>query len=268
MSDVPPARPLVIGHRGSSAVAPENTIAAFRRTIRDGADGFEFDVRLARDGEPVVIHDSTLQRTARIPGVVSQLTSAQLQRINVGSWFNRQRPDFAKTGYETETVPTLDQVFDLVKDTAQILYLEMKSEENQVVPLAAAVVKLIQERRFIDRVIVESFNLAAITEVKRLNAGVRTAALFEPRLDRPASLLRKMKTVDLATAAGANELALHHSLAARRVVDKAVQCGLTVVVWTVDNPTWIKRALSMGISAVITNDPATLLLERSRLLAV
>jgi glycerophosphoryl diester phosphodiesterase len=268
MSDVPTARPLVIGHRGSSAVAPENTIAAFRRAITDGADGFEFDVRLARDGQPVVIHDGSLQRTARIPGAVAQLTSSQLQKIDVGSWFNRQRPDSARSEYELETIPTLDQVFDLVKGTSQILYLEMKSEETQVVQLAAAVVKLIQALGFIDRVIVESFNLAAIAEVKRLNSGVRTAALFEPRIERPASLLRKMKTVDLAIAAGANELALHHSLAANRVVHKAVQCGLHVVVWTVDNPAWVKRALSTGISALITNDPATLLLERSRLLAV
>jgi glycerophosphoryl diester phosphodiesterase len=268
MSDVLTARPLVIGHRGSSAVAPENTIAAFTRAITDGADGFEFDVRLALDGEPVVIHDSTLQRTARIPGAVAQLTSAQLQKIVVGSWFNHQRPDYAKSDYEIETIPTLDQVFDLVKGTSQILYLEMKSKENQVVQLAAAVVKLIQAHGFIDRIIVESFNLAAITEVKRLNAGIRTAALFEPRIERPASLLRKMKIVDLAIAAGADELALHHSLAASRVVHKAVQCGLSVVVWTVDNPAWVKRALSTGISALITNDPATLLLERSRLRAV
>src|SRR6266550_5167468 len=128
MSAAPAARPLVIGHRGSSAVAPENTIAAFVRAISDGADGFEFDVRLALDNEPVVIHDSSLQRTARIPGVVAQLTSKELQKIDVGSWFNHQRPDDAKKEYETETVPTLDRVFDLVKDTTQILYLEMKSE--------------------------------------------------------------------------------------------------------------------------------------------
>src|SRR5882724_3259670 len=118
MSDVPTARPLVIGHRGSSAVAPENTIAAFRRAITDGADGFEFDVRLARDGQPVVIHDGSLQRTARIPGAVAQLTSAQLQKIDVGSWFNHQRPDSARSEYELETIPTLERVFDLVKDTS------------------------------------------------------------------------------------------------------------------------------------------------------
>jgi glycerophosphoryl diester phosphodiesterase len=268
MTALPTVRPLIIGHRGSSAVAPENTIAAFDRTRRDGADGFEFDVRLAGDGNPVVIHDSTLERTARRSGTVAQLASAELRQIDVGSWFNHRHPHAAKPEYAAETVPTLEQVFDLVQDTAQILYLEMKSDEDQASPLAAAVVGLIQDYRFADRVIVESSNLDAIAEVKRLKPNIRTAAVFKPRLERPTFLLRKMKTVELAVAAGANEIALHHSLASRRLVDKALQCGLPVVVWTVDKPTWIKRALSTGLTALITNDPAKMLRERRRLLTV
>lgn len=262
------ARPLIIGHRGSSALAPENTIAAFDRSMREGADGFEFDVRLARDGVPVVIHDATLDRTALRSGAVAELTSAQLQTIAVGSSFNHRHPDAARPEYATETVPTLRRVFDLVQGTTQILYLEMKSDESQANALAATVVRLIQEYRSVDRVIVESFNLEAILEVKRRAAEIRTAALFEPRLERPASLVRKLRTIELAIAAGANEIALHRTLAARRVVDKALQSGLPVVVWTVDNPIWIKRALTMGVTALITNDPGTMLRERSRLLAV
>ena len=261
-------RPLILGHRGSSAVAPENSMAAFRRNMRDGADGFEFDVRLAGDGVPVVIHDSTLERTGRRPGAVAQLSSVELRQVSVGSWFNQRHPHAAKPEYAAETVPTLEQVFDLVQGTAQILYLEMKSDEDQASPLAAAVAGLIHDRSFVDRVIVESFNLDAIVEVKRLDPHIRTAALFEPRLERPMSLLRKMKTVERAVAAGANEIALHHSLASRRVVDKALHAGLPVVVWTTDRPTWIKRALAMGVHALITNDPANMLRERSRLLAV
>ena len=250
----------------------------------DGADGFESDVRLSRDGIPVVIHDGTLDRTGLRSGAVADLTSSELQAIDVGSWFNRRHPNAARPEYVTETVPTLTKVFDLVQGTARIdhslatnhgrdaratiLYLEMKSDEDQVNPLAAAVVSLIQEYDFVDRVIVESFDLKAIAEVRRLAAEIRTAALFEPRLERPASLLRKMRTIDLAIAAGANEIALHRTLAARRVVDGALQSGLPVVVWTVDNPVWIKRAIAMDVKALITNDPGTMLRERSRLLAV
>jgi len=75
---------LIIGHRGNSAEAPENTIAAFARALNDGADGIEFDVRLARDRTPVVIHDATLKRTGGLPAAVSALSSAELTRLDVG----------------------------------------------------------------------------------------------------------------------------------------------------------------------------------------
>ena len=268
MSDVPLVRPLIIGHRGSSAVVPENTIAAFAQAMQSGADGIEFDVRLASDGVPVVIHDATLRRTAQIAGGVSDFTSAQLKQIDVGSWFNRRHPEVARPKYAQETVPTLEQVLDLFAGSAGILYLEMKSNDRQVAALSAAVVKLVQNYSFSDRVIVASFNLSALAEVKRIDAGIRTAALFQPRLERPLALLKRTTTVELAIRAGANELALHHSLAARRVTHKAAQSGLPVIVWTVDNPTWLKRALSLGIHALMTNDPATMISERSRLFAV
>jgi len=268
MTATPSVRPLIIGHRGSSAIAPENTLAAFRQVKEDGADGFEFDVRLARDGKPVVIHDGNLKRTARDPRNVSELTSTELRQIEVGSWFNQRHPDKASDEYAQETVPTLEQVFDLTSGTDQLLYLEMKCERNQATQLAAAVVRLIKQYSIIDQVVIASFDLPAIAEVKRLESAIRTAALFQPRLERPASLLKKVKTVDLAVDARADELALHHSLAAKRVVDKATRAGLPVVVWTVDNPNWIKRALSTGIAALITNNPALLLKERSRLGAV
>jgi glycerophosphoryl diester phosphodiesterase len=243
-------------------------MAAFVRCLRDGADGFEFDVRLAGDGVPVVIHDSTLQRTAEITGVVSDLTSRELQQVDVGSWFNRQRPGVSRAEYAKETVPTLEQVLDLSAGAGAIIYLEMKSDESQAEPLAEAVVEMLQKYSFANRVIVESFNLPAITAVKRLSPDMRTAALFEPSLRRPASLLRKLKTIELAVRAGANEIALHHLVAAKRVTNKAAQANLPVVVWTVDNPVWLGRALSRGIQALITNDPARLLGERLRLFGV
>jgi glycerophosphoryl diester phosphodiesterase len=260
--------PLIIGHRGSSAVAPENTLAAFARAMADGADGFEFDVRLARDGKPVVIHDATLQRTGRSLAAVADLSSLELGKIDVGSWFNRRHPQKARAEYAQETVPTLAQVFDLTAGGGQLLYVEMKCEKSQASDLAAAVVDLIRQYSIKDQVVVESFDLASIAEVKRLDSEVRTAALFEPRLERPTSLVRKMRTLELALDVRADELALHHTLAGKRVVDKATKAGIPVVVWTVDNPNWIKRALSLGIRALITNDPAGLLKERSRLTVI
>ena len=109
--------PLIIGHRGACAVAPENTITAFRSAILAGADGIEFDVRLSRDGLTVVIHDDTLKRTGLIDRPVSELTATELQQVDVGSWFARRSEQNSFFG---ERLPLLPQVFDLFSQLVQI----------------------------------------------------------------------------------------------------------------------------------------------------
>ncbi len=252
--------PLIIGHRGASAVTPENTLAAFAQAMTDGADGIEFDVRLARDGVPVVIHDATLERTGLIGGRVADLSSTALQQTDVGSWFSRRsRPSGSE--FRGEKLPSLTQVFDLFRRNTGLLYLEMKSETSDI-RLASEVVRAIHEYSLGVRVIVESFDLSLIREVKRNDSGIRTAALFEPKVSRPLSLISSMKLVSLASDCGADEIALHYSLASRHVIEKAKQSGLRVVVWTVDNPNWIERARSLGIAALITNNPAAMIRAR------
>lgn len=263
MSAVPAALPLIIGHRGASAAAPENTIAAFTRALSDGAEGIEFDVRLARDGVPVVIHDATLQRTAQMPGAVSDFTAAELGRIEVGSWFNHQHPDRARNEFQRETIPSLEQLFQSMAHTDAVLYLEMKSEENPAQALSFEVVKLIRQFGFADRVIVESFNLPTLALVKSLDAGIRLAALFESRLSHPFSVLKRLRMVSLARQVGASEIALHRSLVRAPIVARATSFDLPVVAWTVDHPNWIKRARSLGLRALITNDPYQMIQARS-----
>lgn len=254
--------PLILGHRGASAVAPENTLAAFSRAIRDGADGIEFDVRLSRDAVPVVIHDATLKRTGLIDRLIRELNSSELQRIDVGSWFDGrvQSPDVSFAG---ERLPLLAQVFELFSANTGLLYIEMKCNTGEGAALASGVVKLIHEFRMAERAVVESFDLSAITEIKKIDEGIRTAALFEPKLSRPISTVRRLKMVDLACQHGAEEIALHHSLAGPRVIEKAKREGLDVVVWTVDDSDWIARARTLGVKALITNSPATLVKHRN-----
>ena len=259
--------PLILGHRGASAVAPENTLAAFSRAILDGADGIEFDVRLSRDGAPVVIHDASLRRTAGIDSQVGDLTSEQLQTIDVGSWFKRaltgNRGSYPEPSYAGETIPTLAQVFDLFNSNNGYLYVEMKSDSDEGADLAAAVVRSVREADIAPRVVVESFDLTAITEIKRIDSGIRTAALFEPRLSRPISTVRRLKMVDLALNTGAEEIAIHYTLAGASVVEKAQERGLETVVWTVDDPGWINRARRLGVKALISNDSALMLRRRN-----
>src|SRR4026208_1258254 len=137
--------PLIIGHRGASAVAPENTMAAFREALAVGADGIEFDVRLTRDSVPVVIHDSTLRRTGGLPHRIADLTSAEISRIDVGSWF-AQKQGFPPGTFANETVPSLAELFTLFQTNNSTLYLEMKCDSSsEQRPLAEACVRVIEE---------------------------------------------------------------------------------------------------------------------------
>lgn len=176
--------PLIIGHRGASAVAPENTLASFARALTDGAVGIELDIRLARDGVPVVIHDANLRRTALREGLVAEMTSSELGKTEVGSWFNRAHPQLARAEYARQFVPTLDQVLAYVKSHPNVLiYVEMKTDhaETTYVELSSAVIQLIRDHGLQSRVVVVSFNLKAVAQIKMIDPSIRTGALFEPR---------------------------------------------------------------------------------------
>ena len=244
---------LIIGHRGASAVAPENTMAAFREALAVGADGIEFDVRLTRDGVPVVIHDSTLRRTGGLPHRVADLTSAEISKIDVGSWFAQG----ASPGtFANETVPSLAELFTLFQSNNSTLYLEMKCDSpSEHRPLAEACVRTIEEHSLKDRVIVECFQLPALAILKEINPDIKTVALFEPSFMKP-SVLSDQRIINQAMDVGAAALALHYRLARESLVQKAKAAGLHVAVWTVDDPAWIERARAIGIDALITNDPA------------
>jgi glycerophosphoryl diester phosphodiesterase len=238
--------PLIIGHRGASAVAPENTMAAFREAIAVGADGIEFDVRLASDGVPVVIHDSTLRRTGGMNQRVADLSSQELGKIDVGSWF--------KPGsFAGATVPSLAELFELFRTNNLTLYLEMKCDSPaEYGPLAEACCSLIDEYSFKGRVVVECFQLPALEVVKEIDPDIKTAALFD-------RVFIDQSIVTRATEIGAMAVALHHRLARKNLVGKSKQAGLHVAVWTVDDPIWLDRARAIGIDAIITNDPARML---------
>ena len=250
--------PLIIGHRGASALAPENTLVAFQRALDDGAEGVEFDVRLARDRVPVVIHDATLRRTLLRDGLVADLTSAELRRCSAGLWFvhkHLDKLDKADHDLATAHVPTLDETLQLVGPRSAAVYIEMKCEApSEYAALAEAVVARVRTHELVERAVVKCFAHDAIREVKRLAPDIRTAALFDRTLSRPHITRRKI--IALAAACGADEISLHRSLARRPVVEAAIHHGFAVVAWTVDDPVWLTRARDWGLRAVITNNPA------------
>src|SRR5688572_7250486 len=245
--------PLIVAHRGASAHAPENTLAAFQMAIDAGAEGVEFDIRLAKDGVPVVIHDRTLWRTAKSKSKVSELTSRELAKMDVGSWFNRRFPKRARPEFAHETIPTLKETLSLLKDFDGPIYIELKAGAATYRELSAAVCELISTSPLLSQIIVKSFKLAVTPEVKHLLPNVQTAALFALEILR--YLRRREHIVALAQEFGADQLSVHYSLVTPRLCTLASDAGMPLTVWTVDDPSWITRRKNLGIRAVITNDP-------------
>lgn len=258
-------KPLIIAHRGASAIAPENTLAAFQKAIEAGAEGIECDVRLAKDGVPVVFHDSLLYRVGRIEGRVSDFTSKELQTLDVGSWFNTKNPRQAVETFSAETVPTLAQLLDFLNDYKGLIYIELKCKEAEIESLVKAVCQIISKSPLLPSIIVKSFKLEAIPIARRLCPEVKTAALFAPKI---MTILRKEKRlVKIAHELEADQISLHFSLATRKLMEKAAKKNLAVTIWTADNPRWIKRAISLGVNAIITNNPTPLLAKRQEIIA-
>jgi glycerophosphoryl diester phosphodiesterase len=254
-------QPLIIAHRGASALAPENTFAAFKRAIADGADGIEFDVRLSKDGAVVVFHDATLGRLTENKRLVSNFTVEELQSFDIGSWFNKRRPSASEQDFSGETIPTLVQLLDFLKDFKGLIYVELKCRESETEKLSKAVCEVISDSPLLSQMIVKSFQLEVIPHIRRFCPKVKTAALFAPKI---MTLLRKEKRlVNIAHELGAEMISVHFSLATRKLMKKAEKKNLPVTIWTADNPLWIKRASNLGIFAVITNNPARLLAKKA-----
>ncbi|HVF30816.1 MAG TPA: glycerophosphodiester phosphodiesterase family protein [Pyrinomonadaceae bacterium] len=250
----------IIAHRGASAHAPENTLAALRLALESGADGVEFDVQLARDGVPVVVHDETLMRYARRRDRIVDLTSQQLGRIDVGSWFNRRHRRRGNTEFSRETIPTLASVLDALKGLNGPVYIELKCNDTNFRRLSSAVCETVRDHPQFEHLIVKSFKLAVIPEVRHHLPSVKTAALFAPEIMH--LLRRREHIIALAHEFGADQISVHHSLATPRLSRLASEAGVPLVVWTVDDPRWLRRRRSHDLYALITNDPGRFVKSR------
>ncbi|MFZ0544290.1 MAG: glycerophosphodiester phosphodiesterase family protein [Candidatus Promineifilaceae bacterium] len=224
--------PLIIAHRGANFDAPENTITAFALAAEQQADGIELDVQLSADGVPVIIHDSTVNRTTNGSGAVSKLTRDQLEALDAGDG----RP-----------IPTLDQLFETFGPT--LLYnVELKSGLWPDPNLAAAVAERIEGHHLEEHVLVSSFNLLAIRQARRtLSSRTPVAHL---RLSGLSSFKHQ-----LVKAAGDNP---HHKLVNGRYMAWAARQKLLVNVWTVDDPAEAQRLANLGVTSIITNQPGSI----------
>jgi len=238
--------PLCIAHRGASARAPENTLAAFERAFDDGADWIECDVRLTADGAPIVLHDATLDRTTNGRGPAARRTLAEVKRFDAGAWFGRR---FAR-----QTVPTLAEVLDCARHRGGV-NIELKCDPA-IGPireahrrLARAVGAAIAAARFPGPIVVSSFSRPAL----------RAARTAMPHACLGYLVSRSARgTKSLHRAIGLWSLHPHVRLASRARFGAARRLGLRLLAWGADDPADARRIAALGADGLMADDPAAL----------
>lgn len=228
----------VWAHRGASGYAPENTLEAFELAIEQKADGIELDVHLTKDGEVVVIHDETIDRTGNGTGRVQDFTLSELKTLN----FNKLHPEYASA-----KIPTLREVYELVRPSGITVNVEMKTGIYFYPGLCEKVLQLAEEMGMKERIWYSSFNHATLTELKRLDPTVKTGILYSDGwLDVP-EYAEKISAEALHPAA--------YNLQYPFFLEKAKQKNLKLHVWTVNDADLIETMGKIGVDAVITNYP-------------
>lgn len=236
---------LVFGHRGASGYAPENTLPAFELGIRQGCEGFEFDVQLTKDGVAVVHHDWTVDRTTTGSGAIPDLTFEEIRAFDAGKWFSEE--------FTGTTVPRLEELFELVPDTMP-LNVELKSRPHDRPGLEEAVAALLERYNRVENTIISSFNHKSLKTMRRLNPAFRLGILYEGVLLSPFSYAKR-QDLDLYS--------LHpcHDYVSAELVEKAHARGIKVACWTVNTKERARELEAAGVDVIITNYPDRCLQE-------
>ena len=235
--------PLIIGHRGASYLAPENTLPSFDLAFREGADGIEADFRLTRDGEIICLHDDSTIRTTGAELRVGETTLAELRRLDAGSWKG--------VGWAGAVIPTLEEVLAMLPQGKR-LFIELKGGAELLPPLArilggSAVPS--GQIRFL------SFDPELVRLLKEQLPGYRSCWLTDYRLRgawRP-SVEQLLATLEQT---GADGLASRD----RAILDEALAAelrgrSLEIHVWTVDAARAARRLYRLGVDSIMTNKP-------------
>lgn len=176
----------IFAHRGFSAIAPENTLIAFKKALQYDIDGVEFDVQLTKDNKVVVIHDETLNRTTDGKGFVKDYNYAELKKLDAGKWFSDD--------YAGERIPLLEEVLELFRNREIKINIELKNSLVEYKRLEEKVLKLIKEFNFEYKVIISSFNHYSVKKFNELNRKISTAILGECILFEPGNYMKKLRT--------------------------------------------------------------------------
>ncbi len=287
-------RPLVVAHRGDSYHAPENTLEAAALGHRAGADAWEFDVQLTRDGVPILLHDPSLLRTTDVSRVfagddradlgylVAEFTRDEIRRLDAGSWFVHaaDAPRSASVfgtleglhpagrqlfGSGRTRIPTLEEALRLTADLDWLANVELKSGHDGDFALLDAVLAVVARLGVARRVLVSSFDHAEVARAAASGLGVATGVLAATPIDRPGEYVRRVGADFYhasAGALGAGSAGYLRGRSARhlRVADLAecADLGVPVLAYTVNEcgPEKLAGHLAeAGVAGLFTDDP-------------
>lgn len=284
--------PLLIGHRGARAFAPENTLPAIERAAEFGCAMVEIDVHLSRDGVPVVHHDDTLRRCSdvaerfpdRADAWLSDFTLAELQSLDAGSWYLRelalpaaQRQPFLRTLSDEEMrvhlpaarraaygggrvrLPTLLEVLDAARSLGLAVNVEIKAIPRLYPGIAARVLEDIERSGLRERVLVSSFDHEQLVALRALDASLALGVLVAERLARPERYLALLDADAYHPGcSGESDSLGFHSVAGTldtRGIDAVRAAGRGVFVWTCNDAAQMRALAAAGVSGIITDYP-------------
>ena len=237
-----PGRPAIAAHRGGARLWPENSLTAFRGALGLGVDLVELDVHQTRDGEVVVLHDPTLERTTMGHGAVRDLAWAELATVAI-------------RGTADERLPRLAEVLALLRPTPVGLLLEIKTGPggDRYPGIEERVLALVQAAGLADRATVMAFDWTILERLRALSPSVRLTGLLShwgaERAGGVEAVAARLR------ALGVNDLGIERTLLTPEAVRAAHDAGLSIGVWTVNEPDEIRRALAAGVDYVTTDQP-------------
>ncbi len=225
-------------HRGASAIFPENTMLAFVEAWRSGADAIELDVQRTRDGELVVIHDETLNRTTNGRGYVYSSSYSWIKTLDAGEKIHPR--------FRGEKVPTLREVLDFIQSTGMRLNIEIKNEQVNYPGIEMQVIRTVEQFKLVDRVVISSFNHQTVQLVKNASPQLETALLTGAFTHFSPSY--------------AHQIGMNAIHPAKRTVNpvymqEALLYQIKVRPYTVNEPNLIRVFRALGVDAVITDHP-------------
>lgn len=290
MTERPKRRVLNVAHRGARSLAPENTLAAGRKAFEVGADAWEIDVHLTRDGRLVVIHDDTLARTTdarrvfpdRSPWYVSDFTLEEIRRLDAGSWFVRDDPfgqiaagavaAEACEAFKGERVPTLEEALGLTREMGGWIDVEIKQMPRRYPGIVEKVVAAIEAAGMVDRAAISCFDHSAVIDVKSLNPAIASGPIASNRIGAPHLYIRKVlggdgyfpsgDVVGMRSVAFAGSKTIEGTFAASEMnlddLRALRDAGIAVFVWTINDERALRALLEAPITGIVTDFPQTL----------